>query len=135
MIGVLLITHGRYGKDLLTSAGHVLGRPLPQVGHLSVSARDEPDALFDEARRLLQRLDDGSGVLVMTDMYGSTPCNVATKLIAEGKVEAVSGLSLPMLVRSLAHREATLPEVRAKAILGGTEGVVYINDDPCYAKR
>lgn len=135
MIGVLLITHGRYGKDLIVSAGHVLGKPLPQVGHLSVSVKDEPDTLLDEARRLLHSLDDGNGVLVMTDMYGSTPCNVATKLIGEGNVDAVSGLSLPMLVRSLAYRDGTLDKVRDKAIAGGTEGVVYINRDPCYAKR
>ncbi len=135
MIGVLLITHGHYGKDLIASAGHVLGQSLPQVGHLSVSVKDEPDALLDEARRLLHSLDDGNGVLVMTDMYGSTPCNVATKLIGEGNVDAVSGLSLPMLVRSLAYRDGTLDKVRDKAIAGGTEGVVYINRDPCYAKR
>ncbi len=135
MIGVLLITHGRYGKDLLASASHVLGRPLSNVGHLAVSAKDKPEALLNAARRLLHSLDDGGGVLVMTDMYGSTPCNIATELIGEGNVEAVSGVSLPMLVRSLAYRDAPLPSVRDKAIAGGTEGVVHINNDPCYAKR
>ena len=135
MIGVLLITHGRYGRDLLSSASHVLGRPLTQVGHLAVSVKDEPETVLSEARRMLHSLDDGSGVLVMTDMYGSTPCNIATQLISEGNVEAVSGVSLPMLVRSLAYRDAPLPNVRDKAIAGGTEGVVHINSDPCYAKR
>ena len=135
MIGVLLITHGRYGEDLLVSAAHVLGRPLAQTGHLAVSVKDDPDAMLREARALLHNLDDGSGVLVMTDMYGATPCNVATQLIAEGNVEAVSGVSLPMLVRSLAYRDAPLAKVRDKAVLGGTEGVVHINSDPCYAKR
>ena len=135
MIGVLLITHGNYGVDLLASASHVLGRPLPQTGHLAVSVKDDPDAMLREARRLLKSLDDGSGVLVMTDMYGATPCNIATQLIAEGNVEAVSGVSLPMLVRSLAYRDAPLAKVREKAIAGGTEGVVYINSDPCYGKR
>jgi len=135
MIGVLLITHGRYGEDLLASASHVLGRPLEHVGHLEVSTRDDPAELLGRARGLLHEIDDGSGVLVMTDMYGATPCNVATALIAEGNVEAVSGVSLPMLVRSLAYRDATLAKVRDKAIAGGTEGVVFINNDPCYAKR
>jgi mannose PTS system EIIA component len=68
-------------------------------------------------------------------MYGATPCNIATQLIAEGNVQAVSGVSLPMLVRSLAYRDATLSKVRDKAIAGGTEGVIYINEDPCYGKR
>ena len=135
MIGVLLITHGRYGEDLLASASHVLGRPLGQTAHLDVGIKDEPDAMLRTARKLLKGVDDGSGVLVMTDMYGATPCNIATQLIAEGNVEAVSGVSLPMLVRSLAYRDSTLEKVREKAIAGGTEGVVYINGDPCYGKR
>jgi len=135
VIGVLLITHGRYGEDLLASASHVLGRPMAQAAHLEVSVKDEPDAMLRTARKLLKSVDDGSGVLVMTDMYGATPCNIASQLIAEGNVEAVSGVSLPMLVRSLAYRDSTLEKVRAKAIAGGTEGVVYINDDPCYGKR
>jgi PTS system ascorbate-specific IIA component len=135
MIGVLLITHGRYGEDLLASASHVLGRVLLQVGHLEVSIKDEPEALLAAARKLVHGLDDGGGVLVMTDMYGATPCNIATQLIADGNIEAVSGVSLPMLVRSLAYRDAPLPKVRDKAIAGGTEGVVFINEDPCYAKR
>ena len=135
MIGVLLITHGNYGVDLLASASHVLGHALPQTAHLEVSIKDDPDALLRAARALLKSIDDGSGVLVMTDMYGATPCNVATQLIAEGNVEAVSGVSLPMLVRSLAYRDAALAKVRDKAITGGTEGVVYINSDPCYGKR
>lgn len=135
MIGVLLITHGNYGADLLAAASHVLGQPLARAGHLAVSVKDDPDAMLGEARKLLKGLDDGAGVLVMTDMYGATPCNIATQLIAEGNVEAVSGLSLPMLVRALAYREAPLAKARDKAIAGGTEGVVYINADPCYAKR
>jgi PTS system ascorbate-specific IIA component len=135
MIGVLLITHGRYGEDLLASASHVLGRALTQVGHLAVSVKDDPEAVLGEARKALKNVDDGSGVLVMTDMYGATPCNIASQLIAEGNVEAVSGVSLPMLVRALAYRDAPLAKVRDKAITGGTEGVVYINRDPCYAKR
>jgi PTS system mannose-specific IIA component len=135
MIAVLLITHGRYGEDLLVSASHVLGHPLEQTAYLAVSIKDDPEAMLSEARTLRQSLDDGSGVLVMTDMYGATPCNIATQLIADGNVEAVSGVSLPMLVRSLAYRESTLAKVRDKAIAGGTEGVVYINNDPCYGKR
>ena len=135
MIGVLIITHGRYGEDLLASASHVLGHPLAQTAHLAVSIKDEPDEVLREARKLLKSVDDGSGTLVMTDMYGATPCNIATQLIAEGNVEAVSGVSLPMLVRSLAYRDAPLAKVRDKAIAGGTEGIVYINSDPCYGKR
>ena len=79
--------------------------------------------MLSEARAVLHSVDDGTGVLVMTDMYGATPCNIATQLIGEGNVEAVSGVSLPMLVRSLANRDGPLAKAREKAITGGTEGV------------
>ena len=134
MIGVLLITHGRYGEDLLASANHVLGQPMTRVATLEVSIKDDPEAMLRQARALVRSVDDGGGVLVMTDMFGATPCNIATQLITEGNVEAVSGVSLPMLVRALAYRDSPLSHVRGKAIAGGVEGVVYINDDPCYAK-
>ena len=135
MAGLLLITHGRYGEDLLASAGHVLGRDLDHVAHLPITIQDEPEAMFNRARVLLHDVDDGGGVLVMTDIYGATPCNIASRLLAEGQVEGVSGVSLPMLVRALAYRAAPLATVRDKALSGGTEGVVHINSDPCRAQR
>jgi PTS system ascorbate-specific IIA component len=135
MIGLLLITHGAYGEDLLASASHVLGQPLQQVAHLSVAGHDDPEAVFMHANNLLHQVDGGDGVLILTDIYGATPCNVATRLLAEGNVEGVSGVSLPMLVRALAYRAAPLATVREKAILGGTEGVVHVNSDPCRARR
>ncbi|MBK8062842.1 MAG: PTS fructose transporter subunit IIA [Betaproteobacteria bacterium] len=135
MAGILLITHGRYGEDLLVSASHVLGRPLEHAAHMAISTQDDPDAALIRARELLHSVDDGGGVLVMTDIYGATPCNIASRLLAEGRVEGVSGVSLPMLVRALAYRAAPLATVRDKAVSGGTEGVVHINSDPCRAQR
>jgi PTS system ascorbate-specific IIA component len=72
------------------------------------------------------RLEQGDGVVVLTDMYGGTPSNIASRLIDPGKVEAVAGVSLPMLVRALSYSSQPLEIVVSKAITGGLEGVLYI---------
>ncbi len=131
MVGILLITHGALGESLLRAAAHTLGRQPPRAEHLNVSAADAPEALLARGREALARVDDGSGVLVLTDMFGATPANVAAKLLHNGKVEGLSGANLPMLVRALAHREEPLAEVVQKARAGGAEGVVHMNADRC----
>jgi PTS system ascorbate-specific IIA component len=131
MVGILLITHGALGEALLRAATHTLGRQPARTEHVSVGAADAPEALLVRGREALARVDDGSGVLVLTDMFGATPANVAAKLLQNGKVEGLSGANLPMLVRALAHREEPLAEVVQKACTGGAGGVVHMNTDKC----
>jgi len=133
MIGVLVISHGAIGETLLSSAEAILGLKQAQVAALGVSRNDDPDTVLARARELAARLDEGSGVLVLTDMFGATPCNVASRLLADGRVEGVSGLSLPMLVRVLAGRNGSLPAAVQRALSGGVEGVVHMNTDRCGA--
>jgi mannose PTS system EIIA component len=131
MVGILLITHGALGEALLRAAAHTLGRQPARAEHVGVGAADAPEALLVRGREALARVDDGSGVLVLTDMFGATPANVAAKLLQNGRVEGLSGANLPMLVRALAHREEPLAEVVQKARAGGAEGVVHMNSDKC----
>jgi PTS system ascorbate-specific IIA component len=131
MVGVLLITHGGLGEQLLRAAAHTLGSQPERVECLTVSDRDQPEALLVRARAALARVDDGSGVLVVTDMFGATPANVAAKVLANGRVEGLAGANLPMLVRALAHRKEPLAAVVEKARSGAAEGVVHMNADRC----
>jgi PTS system ascorbate-specific IIA component len=131
MVGILLITHGALGESLLHAAAHTLGRQPERAEHIGVTELDAPESLLARGREALARIDDGSGVLVLTDMYGATPANVAAKLLANGRVEGLSGANLPMLVRALAHRDLGLAQVLEKAISGGAEGVLYMNADRC----
>jgi PTS system ascorbate-specific IIA component len=131
MIGVLLISHGAIGETLLASAEAILGRKQAQVATLGVSRADDPDMVLVRARSLAAGLDSGAGVLVLTDMFGATPCNVASRLLADGRVEGVSGVSLPMLVRVLSGRNGSLPAAVQRALSGGAEGVVHMNKDSC----
>ena len=131
MIGVLLVTHGAIGETLLASAEAILGAKQAQAATLGVSRGDDPDKVLLRARDLAAQLDSGAGVLVLTDMFGATPCNVAARLLADGRVEGVSGVSLPMLVRVLSGRNGSLPAAVQRALSGGAEGVVHMNKDSC----
>ena len=135
MIGVLIVTHGEIGTALLHSAGQILDAELPQVATLSVWRQDDPDDLILRARELVEGIDAGDGVLILTDIFGATPGNVVSKLLEDGKVEGVSGASLPMLLRVLTGRNGGTPVSLAvlvqRAMSGGAEGLVHMNTDRC----
>jgi len=128
---VLVVTHGSIGEALLASAAQILGHPPQQVATLSVWRQDDPDDLVLRARELLEGLDAGDGVLVLTDIFGATPGNVVSRLLQDGRIEGVSGASLPMLLRVLTGRNGSLSAAVQRALSGGSEGVVHMNTDRC----
>lgn len=131
MIGVLLVTHGEIGTALLTSASQILGAPPAQVSTLSVWRQDDPDDLVLRARELIERIDAGDGVLILTDIFGATPGNVVSRLLQDDRIEGVSGVSLPMLLRVLTSRNGSLTAAVKRAVSGGSDGVVHMNSDRC----
>jgi PTS system ascorbate-specific IIA component len=100
---------------------------------LSVAATDDPLRLLPAARELVAQLDSGSGVLVFSDIYGASPCNLVGKLLKPGKVEGIAGVNLPMLVRAFTYRTRDLETMVKRAVSGGCEGVLHLNVDPDYA--
>jgi PTS system ascorbate-specific IIA component len=87
---------------------------------------DDPQVVLPQAIKVLRSLDEGGGVLILSDVYGATPSNIACKLLMPGKVEGVAGVNLPMLVRALTYRNEALKTVVAKAVSGGIEGVMQM---------
>ena len=131
MIGILIVTHGEIGTSMLSSASQILGGAQQQVATLSVWRHDDPDDLVLRARQLLEQIDAGEGVLVLTDIFGATPGNVVSRLLEDGRVEGVSGVSLPMLLRVLTSRNGSVSAAVQRALSGGAEGVVHMNTDRC----
>ena len=123
MIGILIVAHGAFGEALIHSASHVLGKRPLRVRQVGITVHDDPDAILPQAQELVRQLDEGDGVLVLTDMLGATPSNIAARLAAPGRVEVVAGVNLPMLVRALTYRKEPLDVVVGKAVSGGMEGV------------
>jgi mannose PTS system EIIA component len=135
MIGVLLITHEPLGEALIACAAHVLGHAPAQLGALAVPAKLCPDDLIPAAQGLLRTLDTGEGVLLMTDVFGASPANLACRLVVPGKVEAVAGANVPMLIRALASRHLDMAALLKRVVSGGVEGVFRIDctraEGPC----
>ena len=123
MIGILIVSHGAFGESLIHSASHVLGKRPLYLRQLGVTVHDDPDALIPLAEDLIRFLDQGEGVLVLTDIYGATPSNIASRLLRPGRVEGLAGVNLPMLIRALTYRNESLAAMRDKALEGATEGV------------
>lgn len=128
MIGILLITHGTYGESLIQNVCHVLNKRPHLIAQLGVAAQDDPLDVLPLAKLLLNEVDGGEGVLVMTDIYGATPANLAMKLLQPGHVEGIAGVNLPMLMRALTYREKGMETMITKAVSGGRDGILNMGD-------
>ena len=126
MVGILIITHGTLGESLLHCASHILGSRPRQLAQIGITPQDDPQLFVMQAIRAVRSLDDGSGVVIFTDIFGGTPSNIVTRLLIPGKVEGVAGVSLPMLIRALSYRAEPLAVLLEKALSGGIEGVVHM---------
>jgi|ERR1700682_5328433 mannose PTS system EIIA component len=129
MIGILIVSHGAFGESLIHSASHVLGKRPLYLRQLGVTVHDDPDAILPVAEDLIRFLDQGAGVLVLTDIYGATPSNIAVRLLRPGRVEGIAGVNLPMLIRALTYRAEPLEAVLEKALSGAKEGIMRMTHE------
>ena len=126
MVGILLITHAPLGKAFIEAATHVFRAAPEHLESLDVLADQDPDEVRQLARDAIARIDDGAGVLVLTDIIGATPCNCTLQLCVPGKVEVVAGVSMPMLLRAISYRHNTLESAADMALAGGQRGVCRV---------
>ncbi|MDT8403481.1 PTS fructose transporter subunit IIA [Sulfuriflexus sp.] len=120
-VSLLLITHDNIGTALMDTATAMLGVSPMQVDIIAVRRGNNPDDVVAEAERIIH---DHEQTLVLTDMYGSTPSNIACRLHTQASVRVVGGINLPMLIRVLNYPRLSLDELVDKAISGGRDGVL-----------
>jgi PTS system mannose-specific IIA component len=106
MIGILVVTHGRLAKELLAATEHVVG-PLDATRAVGVGPDDDLERRREELESALAAIDGGDGVVIVTDMFGGTPANLAVGFMEKGRVEVIAGANLPMLIK-LAETRATM---------------------------
>ena len=131
MIGIVVISHAPLAAALLSCARHVFGQDPQRCETIDVVADAEPAALIARAKTAVASVDDGHGVLVLVDLFGATPGNIATQLASPGRVEVIAGANLPMLLRVLTYRSAEpLATLVEKALAGGASGIMKIASTP-----
>ena len=128
MVGILLLTHAPLGEAFIAAATHVFRGPPAQVEALDVLADQDPEEVRRLACDAIARINDGAGVLVITDMMGGTPSNCTLQLCVPGQVEVIAGISLPMLLRAITYRHDTLDVTVEMALAGGQSGVCRIDN-------
>jgi PTS system ascorbate-specific IIA component len=126
MISILLITHGELGKSLIECATHVLGDKPLFLESLSIENDCAQESIFKQISERINLLDQGDGVLILTDIFGATPCNIITKIIKPGKVSAIAGVNLSMLIRTISYRNESFDSLISKAIQGAQDGIIHI---------
>jgi len=123
-VGILIITHAKVGDALIDTADKMLGGLPLNVQVMPIPLDCEPDNSLEQALEKIKALDEGDGVLVLTDMFGSTPSNVASQLLQHHGVSVITGVNLPMLIRVLNYPRLSLEELSQKAISGGVDGIM-----------
>jgi PTS system ascorbate-specific IIA component len=129
MIGILLVAHNGLGDSFVECVEHVLGEVPPNLRVLTVLAGDDPQLKLVEGQALIKQLDTGGGVLVLADIFGATPSNIARRLCHAERVMGVAGVNLPMLLRVLCSPGKTLPELANIAVEGGRECIIHMDQE------
>ena len=105
MIGITIVTHRQLGDALIDAAGFILGNKPEAVVSVSIDINEKVDALRSDIAKAIKKVQQQEGVLILTDMFGGTPSNLSYSFLEEGKVEVISGVNLPMLIKAVGSRD------------------------------
>src|SRR5687767_15731237 len=119
----VIVTHGHLAGELLAAAEMIVG-PISHIAAVSIGWHDDVDAARDEVQRAITRVSQGAGVLLLTDMFGGTPTNIASMFLEEGVIEVITGVNLPMVIKlATSTAEESLSEIAAKICDQGRQGI------------
>jgi mannose PTS system EIIA component len=127
-VGGVIVSHGQLATELLAAAETIVG-VVSHITAVSIGWHDDVDGAQSDVERALKRVDSGLGVLILTDMFGGTPTNIAAMFLKEGVIEVVTGVNLPMIIRLASQPgEETLQEVARNVLKQGREGIYVAGD-------
>ena len=126
-IAGVIVTHGHLAGELLSAAEMIVG-PISFITAVSIGWHDDVDAARDEVQRAITRVSQGAGVLLLTDMFGGTPTNIASMFLDDGNVEVVTGVNLPMVIKLASQSGGTLIETARRVCDQGRQGIYHAGD-------
>lgn len=116
MIGIVIVTHGQLGEALIDASGFILGRIPEAIVSVSINLNENADQLRTKIVKGIERVDQKVGILILTDMFGGTPSNLSYSFLEEGRVEVISGVNLPILIKASETRKDLPLDKLAKAL-------------------
>ena len=124
MIGILILGQREVAKGLIRAVEHTFGACPPALVPAGIGYEETPEQIADLIRRQLALADQGDGVLILADVYGTTHTNVACRMLKPGRIELISGVNLPMVLRTLTYRKLKMRDLIDRALMGGINGIV-----------
>lgn len=129
MVNIIVIAHSEIANSFAYCAEHILAKRIENLHILAVRKTEDADSILERAKELVSKFNDDHGILILADLFGATPCNIAQKLVQKNKVELITGLNLPMLIRAISYAKHDLATVRAKAFEGAVSGIMHIDGE------
>lgn len=130
-VGILLVSHNQIGVELINTARQMLACTSLPTKVVSIEIKDKPELVLEQLQQKLEELDQGMGILILTDMFGSTPSNIACNVSERHDIRIISGLNLPMLIRVLNYPQLNLDQLEEKALSGGVDGIARCHQSGC----
>jgi mannose PTS system EIIA component len=128
LVAGVIVSHGQLASEFLAAAEMIVG-PVSHITAVSIGWHDDVEAAREEIERAIKMVSKGAGVLILTDMFGGTPTNIASMFLAEGEVEVITGVNLPMVIKLASHSAGMgLAEVARTVRIQGQEGIYLAGD-------
>ena len=129
MVSIVVIAHSEIANSFAYCLEHILAKRVDSLHILAVKKTEDSESICERAKELIDKLHPDEGVLLLCDLFGATPCNIAQRLVVKDKVELITGLNLPMLIRAVSYVKSDLRTIVAKAIEGANLGIIHISGD------
>ena len=127
MIGIILVTHGNFGESLLSAATMIMGDD-ENCDALGVDVSRPMNEIIEELQKKVRDMDKDEGVLILTDMFGGTPTNISLSLLSHGRIEVITGVNLPMVLKALGGRDKKLKDLAQEIKGAGKQGILVAGD-------
>jgi PTS system ascorbate-specific IIA component len=131
VVNIIIIAHSEIANSFAYCVEHILAKRVNNLHILPVKKTEDADEIFYKAEEFITKIGDDKEILILTDIYGATPNNIAQKLLKPGVVELITGLNLPMLVRAISYAKNGLKVCIDKALEGAITGIVHIGRKVC----
>lgn len=129
MVTILVIAHSEIANSLISCAEHILAKRVANLYIVPVKKTEDTEYILNKTKEFISKVGSGQEILILTDLFGATPSNIAARLVKKGQVELITGVNMPMLIRAIAYANRGLKLCIEKAVDGGKNGIIHLANE------